>query len=319
MAESGRGSIPEGAMDPSPQHSASLDTVFREAVAAIDAGDVGRLERLVSDTPSLVCERLTAPGAWLRETVGEAVDGFFAQPYLLWFVAEDPVRNARLPRNIAAIAQTIINAGRRECADRLQAQLDYALTLVCWSRIAAQYGVQLELIDVLVNAGAVVTGNPDNALVNGNFAAAEHLLTRGAAPTLATALFLDRWSDVDRLLTSATDREKQFAMVLSALHGRAAALRRMISGGGDVNAVSPDLYPHGTPLHHAVSSGSLEAVRVLVEAGADATAVDGVWGGTPLGWAEYALGDELAASSGKQRAEIAAYLRATETSPTRGS
>jgi len=28
-----------------------------------------------------------------------------------------------------------------------------------------------------------------------------------------------------------------------------------------------DVYAHGTPLHHAVSSGSLEAVQVLVEAG----------------------------------------------------
>jgi hypothetical protein len=83
-------------------------------VAAIDTGDVAKLERLVGTTPALVRERLAAPGAWLRDTVGRALDGFFRRPYLLWFVAEDPVRNGRLPENIAEVARVIIDAARRE-------------------------------------------------------------------------------------------------------------------------------------------------------------------------------------------------------------
>ena len=77
-----------------------LDARFREAVAAIDAGDVTTLELLLAASSELVRNRLESPGAWLRDKVGGALDGFFRQPYLLWFVAEDPVRNGKLPRNI---------------------------------------------------------------------------------------------------------------------------------------------------------------------------------------------------------------------------
>ncbi len=288
----------------------SLDALFRDAVFAIDAGDVARLERLVTAHPALVRERLASPGPWLRDTAGRALDGFFQRPYLLWFVAEDPVRNGRLPANIAAVARTIIDAARRDGVATLQEQLDYALTLVSWSWIAAQCGVQIELIDVLVDAGAAADGNPNNALVNGHVAAADHLVTRGARLTLAAALCLERWDDVDRLMTTASDPQKQFAFVLAALNGKAEGLRRMIRAGVDVNAPSPDLYSHGTPLHHAVSSGSLQAVAALVEAGADTTAKDSAWGGTPLGWAEHYLSDGQGTRRGKEYAEIAAYLGA---------
>jgi Ankyrin repeats (3 copies) len=289
--------------------SASQDASFREAVSAIDTSDLAKLEGLVAANPALVRDRLESPGAWLRDAVGRALDGFFRRPYLLWFVAEDPVRNGRLPQNIAALARAIINAARRDGTSRLQEQLDYALTLVSWSWIARQSGVQIELIDVLVDAGAAPDGNPNNALVNGNFAAAEHLVERGARLTLATALCLGRWDDVDRLLVTASDHQKQFSLVLAAVNGKADALRRMIRAGVDLNAPSADLYSHGTPLHHAVSSGSLEAVQVLVDAGAELSTKDSAWGGTPLGWAEHYMAEPKRDDAGKQYAEIAAYLR----------
>lgn len=289
---------------------ASLDACFREAVAAIDAGSIERLEFLVTATPALVRDRLASPGAWLRDKVGGALEGFFQRPYLLWFVAEDPVRNGTLPENIAAVARAIIKAARRESEANLQEQLDYALTLVSWSWIARQRGVQLELIDALVDAGAALDGNQNNALVNGNVAAAEHLVKRGATLTVEVALCLGWWSDVDRLLPTVSDNEKQFAFVLSALRGNADALRRMIRAGVDLNAPSAGLYAHGTPLHHAVSSGSIEAVKVLVDAGADLNVKDTAWGGTPLGWAQHYLSEGQGDHPGKLYAEIAAYLRA---------
>jgi len=119
---------------------------------------------------------------------------------------------------------------------------------------------------------------------------------------LSTALCLERWNDARRLATDATERQKQFALTLAALKGKAEALRRLLAAGVEVNGVSQDLYSHATALHHAVSSGSLEAVTVLVAAGADLRARDTAYHGTPLGWAEY--------SSGKSPYdEIAAYLR----------
>jgi hypothetical protein len=296
-------------MSTTPDASSFLDACFREAVAAIDAGNIERLERLVTATPALVRERLASPGAWLRGKVGGALDGFFRRPYLLWFVAEDPVRSGTLPPNIAAVARAIVDAARRESQANLQEQLDYALTLVSWSWIARQHGVQLDLIDVLVDAGAALDGNQNNALVNANFAAAEHLVKRGAAVTLEVALCLGWWNDVDRMLPTVSDNEKQLALVLSALHGKTDALRRMILAGADVNRPSAGLYSHGTPLHHAVCSGSLEAVRVLVEAGADLNIKDTAWGGTPLGWAQHYLGEGPGDRPDKQYADIAAYLQ----------
>src|SRR5258708_2066448 len=136
-------------MSTNPADAASLDANFRDAVATIDAGDIGELERLITATPALVRERLASPGAWLRKKIGGALGGFFQRPYLLWFVAKDPVRNGTLPKNIAAVARAITDAARRESAANLQEQLDYALTLVSWSWIARQHDVQLDLIDVL--------------------------------------------------------------------------------------------------------------------------------------------------------------------------
>ena len=57
----------------------NLDVLFQEAVAALDAGDVATLARLLSAYPRLVSERLTSPGDWLRDQVGDALQGFFQQ------------------------------------------------------------------------------------------------------------------------------------------------------------------------------------------------------------------------------------------------
>ena len=289
--------------------SDSLDPLFREAVTAIDAGDTAALERLISKHPRLLRDRLDNPGAWLRDLVGGALDGFFQQPYLLWFVAEDPVRNGTLPRNIAQVTHTIIQAAERVGVESLPEQLDYALRLVSWSWIARDCGAQIELIDMLVDAGASPDGNPENALVNGNFAAAEHLVQRGATLTLATALLLGRWDDVTRLAGAASARDRQFGLVLAAHSGRPDALRRVIDLGIELNSPSPDLYSHATALHHAVGSGSLEAVKVLVEAGANLSTRDTAWNGTPLGWAEHYRSEHQRDKRGRQYAEIAAYLR----------
>src|SRR5438445_4455000 len=174
-----------------------------------------------------------------------------------------------------------------------------------WLLDSGEFRSQIELIDMLVDAGASPDGNPENALVNGNFAAAEHLVQRGATLTLATALLLGRWDDVTRLAGPPSARDRQFGLVLAAHSGRPDALRRVIDLGIELNSPSPDLYSHATALHHAVGSGSLEAVKVLVEAGANLSTRDTAWNGTPLDWAEHYQGEHQR----RQYAEIAAYLR----------
>jgi peptide-methionine (S)-S-oxide reductase len=286
----------------------SIDQLFQQAVALIGAGDVPALERLLNDYPELARERLTAPGPWLREKIGGALDGFFKGPYLLWFVSEDLPVLGGLPKNITEVTRAILRSARG--APGLQEQLDSSLRLVCWSGVAERCGAQLELIDVLLDAGASPHGGPNNALVNGHFAAAEHLVARGAELTLASAVCLGRWDDARRLRAAASESEKQFALVLAALNGRAEAVTWMVAAGASVSRPSPDLYSHGTPLHHAVCSGSLATVRALVEAGADTAKLDTAWNGTPLGWAEHYLAERKDDDSQRRYREIADYLRA---------
>jgi peptide-methionine (S)-S-oxide reductase len=285
----------------------NFDQLFQQAVALIGAGDVTALDQLLTAHPELARERLTTPGPWLRDKIGGALDGFFKDPYLLWFVAEDAPVFGQLPKNIAEVTRVILRSARG--APGWQEQLDSALRLVGWSGIAQRCRVQIALLDTLLDAGAAPHGGPDNALVNGHVAAAEHLVARGAALTLASAVCLGRWEDARRFVATAGEAEKQFALVLAALNGQTEAVTRMVEAGADVNRPSAGLYAHGTPLHHAVCSGSLATVRALVEAGADSGQRDTAWNGTPLGWAEYYLAERKDDDSQRRYGEIADYLR----------
>ncbi len=248
-----------------------MDDLFTRAVALIDAGDAAALARLVDDHPHLVRERTDFEG-----------HAYFHRPYLLWFVAENPVRNDRLPPNIAEIAKLLIDKG----AD----QLDYTLELVCSGRVPREAGVQHALIDVLCDAGA----NPDSAmrtaLAHQELEAVHHLLSRGARVTLTVAASLGY--DLTPLIN---DDELQVALTAAAFYGNADAIRKLIAAGADVNAFSPKgFHDHATPLHQAVYANCLECVAILIEAGARYDTRDRVHDGTPLAWAEYLKHPEIA-------------------------
>ena len=269
------------------------DPLFREAVSAIDAGDVTTLERLLTAHPELVRDRL------------DYGEGYFKNPYLLWFVAENPIRQGTLPKNIAEITRAILGAAERQQLESLRAQLDSTLELVSSGRVARECGVQGELIDVLVAAGADPNGALVSALAHRELRAAERLLERGARLTLLAAVCLGRTEEVPRLLRETSPEERQAALTGAALYGKAETIHLLIDRGVDLHAFSPaGLHSHGTPLHHAVDSGSLDAVQVLVEAGAALCTRDRVHQGTPLDWADHL-----------KHPEIAAYLRAAEGRP----
>ncbi|MGI8919188.1 MAG: ankyrin repeat domain-containing protein [Pyrinomonadaceae bacterium] len=275
-----------------------IDSLFREAVSCIDAGQLSALQSLISATPQLVQLRLESPGSWLRDLVDGSLEGYFRDPYLLWFVAENPIRHEKLPANIVEITSTIIAAAKQERVQSLREQLDYTLGLVVTGRVPRESGVQLQLMDLLIDAGAT-PGAGHGALSARNLEAAAHLVKRGGKLTLATAICLERDADVERLAKAASTRDKQIALVAAALHGRAEALARLLPLGVDIDAFSTGIDPHATAIHHAVDSGSLEAVKVLAEAGARLDTRDKVYNGTPLDWAEH-----------EGRREIADYLRA---------
>src|SRR5262249_38958141 len=72
-----------------------------DPLAPLDAGDVPRLQTLLDEPPELARDRL------------DAFEGYFARPYLLWFVAENPIRNRRLPPNIAEVTRFLLAAAER--------------------------------------------------------------------------------------------------------------------------------------------------------------------------------------------------------------
>lgn len=271
----------------------AIDEGFREAVAAIDAGDADALSRSLAAHPELARTRLDAPGAWLRDAIGDALEGYFHRPYLLWFVAGNPVRSERLPGNIAALAAAIADAARHSQDAGLQRQLDYALGLTVTGRVARESGVQIGLIDALVDAGAR-PGDGIGALGAANLEAAEHLLERGGRLTLAGALCLGRSEDAERLARTATAEDRQIALVAAAVNGHAPALSALIAMGAEVDAYSIVIHPHATALHQAVAAGSLESARTLVEAGAKLDIRDKIYRGTPLEWAEHGEHEEIA-------------------------
>jgi peptide-methionine (S)-S-oxide reductase len=278
----------------------NLNPLFQRAVTAIDAGDVDALELLLNANPELVRVRLKSPGDWLRDLVDGALEGYFREPYLLWFIAENPIRNDKLPPNIAEVTKSIIAKARSEYVPEIQEQLDYALGLVCTGRVARESGVQIELIDLLIAAGANV-GSLNGILAHHEIDAAKRLIERGAELTLTAAICLERGDDVRRLLPEASPEERRAGFAAAALYGYADMLALLMNESPDldISAYAPNgFHPHATPLHHAVDSGSLAAVKVLVQAGADLEKEDTVYHGTPLDWAEYL-----------KQAEIAAYLR----------
>ena len=89
------------------------------------------------------------------------------------------------------------------------------------------------------------------------------------------------------------------ALSIAAINAEACATAALIQHGADPNAFNPpQLHAHSTPLHQAIAAGSLETVKVLVEAGASTEARDMVYNGDALGWA-----------NNFGHAEIIAYLK----------
>ena len=80
-------------------------------------------------------------------------------------------------------------------------------------------------------------------------------------------------------------------LVWAAARGRVAAVRLLLSLGAAPSTAGTFGGPqHGvgtTALHHAAESGHLEVIEVLLDAGADPTIADELYGGTPANWAAH--------------------------------
>jgi peptide-methionine (S)-S-oxide reductase len=277
----------------------SKDPLFREAIEAIDTGNLSSLQNLLEKNPKLVSKRLDSPD-----------EGYFKHPYLLWFVAYNPIRHENLPANIIAVTKMLIVAARKNAAESFQQQIDYTLGLVATGRIPRESGVQDKWIDLLIDSGAT-PGNGIGALAHGNIDAAKHLIKRGGTLALATAVGLDLEDDVFRLTEEAKKTDREIALMMGSFYGKSKMISFLIESGVDVNAYlnrSSEFHSHATALHQAVFSGSLESVKLLVDAGADLTAKDRLYEGTPLDWAIYMQTEETDELKKKKYQEIEVFL-----------
>ncbi len=270
-----------------PHHERITDPTFRQAVELLDAGLADSLQKFLAAHPSLVNQRVTFEEG-----------GYFANPSLLEFVAENPIRRGTLPKNIVEVARVIIAAG----ADQQSRQS--TLNLVATGRIARETGEQSRLIRLLCDSGA----NPQLALqpatIHGEFEAVAELTQRGAEIDLPLAAAYGDNFVFRRLLPAASAHDRHVALAIAAQCGSTEIVRALLDAGEDPNRFNPaGAHNHSTPLHQAAYYGHTAIVRLLVERGARLDIKDINWHGTPADWADHA-----------GRREVAAYLRDAQKS-----
>lgn len=268
-------------------HERIEDAVFRRAVDMIDAGAADGLRIWLREHPKVVQQRIVFEG-W----------NYFHNPTLLEFIAENPVRHGRLPKNIVDVATVILDAG----ADCDKSEMNETLALVATGSVPRECRLQIPLIDLLCDRGA----DPDSAIavtaVLGEVEAMGHLIKRGARVTLPVVAALGRVNEFRRLLPAASGDERHLALAIAADYGKIEIMRMLLDAGENPNRYNPiGGHSHTTPLHQVAMRGDEEKARLLVERGARLDIKDILWHGTPADWARH-----------EGKTEIEAYLRARE-------
>lgn len=138
----------------------------------------------------------------------------------------------------------------------------------------------------------------DLAALTGKVEMAKVLLDRGAKLRLPAAIALRRTPDVERLLARDPGTFKpggrwRNLIVRAAECSSGEVVEALIAAGADVNVhdepkTAIDSTSRYTPLHAAAWYGNLGAIEVLLRHGADVTAREEKYHGTPAGWADYA-------------------------------
>ena len=265
---------------------------FETAVEAIVAGDAPTLKRLLRDNPDLIRARSTREHhATLLHYVGaNAVEGY----------------NQKTPKNAVEIAKILLQAGaevdadlgygpvmRRKHPERMGST---TLGMVATSCHPAEAGVQIELLKILLDAGASINGIPGKwdivtaALHNGRGHAAEFLARRGARLDLESAAGTGQLEAVKSffkktggLRAPATNTQLELGFMWACEYGHSRVVAFLLQKGVDVAAM-----PHGeTGLHWASYGGHAKIVKQLLKRKPPLNVKDRRFDGTPLGWALY--------------------------------
>jgi len=261
---------------------------FETAADAIVNGDLITLKELIGESPALVRARSTREH---RST-------------LLHYVSANGVEDFRqkTPKNIIEITKLLLTAGADVNAESEAyggRSTTLGLTATSWHPEHA--GVQLLLMDVLIDHGAIIDG-PDGGsavngcLHNGRGEAAEFFASRGARLDLEGAAGVGRldvvksfFSDEGGLKSSVTQQKMKDAFAWACEFGRTSVVDFLLQRGMNVDAKLK--HDGQTGLHWAAYHGHLDTSRLLLQRGATVDAKDENYSGTPLDWALYAWGN----------------------------
>lgn len=230
---------------------------FEAAADAIIAGDIRKLRALLEAHPELVHERSTRAH----------------RAPLLHFIAANGVEDYRQlsPPNAVDVARALLDAGAHvDAATDVYGGGSTALNLVATSTPPRIAGVQIPLIDLLLERGAAIDGvkpgasTVDAALANNCPEAAVALVERGArVPDVITAAGVGRLDLVRHHADAASKEQLERALVMAARYGRRAVVEYLLDRGVDVGA-SDGM----TALHWAAGGGHLDMMKLLIARGA---------------------------------------------------
>ena len=264
---------------------------FEAAVEAVIAGDLATLRSLLDTDPQLVRARST------RVTPQDPPQH---RATLLHYLAANGVEGyrQRSPPNAVDVARLLLERGSE--VDALAAMYGgecTTMSMLVSSTPPAQAGVQIPLVEALIDYGAAVeprgggawTSPLITALLFGFRDTAEALVRRGArVDTLAPAAGLGRLDRARALLPSADADDRHRALALAAQLGHAEVVALLLDAGEDANRYNPQgSHAHSTPLHQAAIGNHDAVVRLLVERGARLDMRDTIYEATALGWAEH--------------------------------
>lgn len=256
--------------------------IFREAVEALDGGDIERLETLLDEHPWLVTYRCQK---------GELYeDGYFAGATLLNHIAGNPSR-CPIPSNIIDITRLLLSRGARDEPPRPK----YTIGLLLTSKQASEAGVALPLIDLITSTNGVELDLTDPTILNGALnnhapATALELIRRGAKMDIRHAAALGRLDLVQSFYSKDEPPAalKEEAFIRACQHGHNNICEFLLDQGVDA-ASQVDIGQTG--FHYAAHSGQLETVKMLIERNAPLE-VKNMYNGTVLGQALWSAFNE---------------------------
>jgi ankyrin repeat protein len=271
---------------------------FESAVEAVISGDLPALQSLLTRNPAIVHARSA------RITHFDPPEH---RATLLHYLAANGVEGYRQksPSNAVAVANALLDAGADpDALARMYGGESTTLPMLVSSTPPANAGVQVPLVDALVDHGSSVeprgSGNWTSplmtALVFGYLDAARALVRRGArVDNVALAAGLGQAGEVAQSLPTSDADSRHRALALAAQLGHLEIVRMLLDAGEDPSRYNPaGLHGHATPLHHAVSNGHFDVVRLLVDRSARLDIEDKIYKGTPLGWARHLGKTEIA-------------------------